>query len=836
MPNPTRCSSDSVRTQSTWARFSRTLPSSAVIWCQPSPPRASSRLRSCSSLTRNPRGGLAWKPMLMRWAMWGSVSFRRLDDLGQHAARGLRVQEGNARVADARARGVVDELQAAVAQRVERSVDVGDAVGDVVQPRPAGREEATDGAVGLQRPQQLHVAVADVEQDRLDALGLDDLAVGELQAVRLLVQRDRGVEVLDGDPDVVDVGEHAAPESSRRGLRAGAAAGAAPLAALPLAGPHRRGEPDVADRAAVLAGHDRVEPAALEDLVGEQLLGDALEQLAVLLDETPRGAVRFEGELALLLVADPAREVGQRVVRGRRLRRLVGAHRVVVDHRVGDLGDALEVVRRAGRDGAEDDLLGDAAAEEDGHLVDELVARLQVGVLVGKVDDVAQRPAARDDRDLVHAVDARQQLAAQRVPRLVEGDDAALVVVQRGRGLHAGDHALDRVVEVAPADRVAVAAGAEDRGLVADVREVGAGQAARLLGDEAEVDVLAQRLVAGVDLEDPLAPPHVGRRDEHLAVEAAGTQERRVELLDQVRRRHDDEPAARREAVHLDEELVERLLALGVVVGAALRADRVELVDEEDRRLVLAGLVEQAADSGGAEAGEHLDERRRRLREELRVGLVGDGLGQQRLAGAGRPVQQDALRDGRAEALELLRVAQELDDLAQLVLGLVDAGDLLPADLAVRLWLDLHRLRAGHHLQRAHEDVDDGAHEHDPDDATPVGGELLDPGRYGGERQRGSGHPLSIGAPAGGLPRLARRLNPSARTMSRTRRARATGARVSGWLRSTAAEAWRPSISSMPRRTAPARAKSRFAGSARPVAMAVPIRRRQRHGFAALTR
>ena len=64
---------------------------------------------------------------------------------------------------------------------------------------------------------------------------------------------------------------------------------------------------------------------------------------------------------------------------------------------------------------------------------------------------------------------------------------------------------------------------------------------------------------------------------------------------------------------------------------------------------VLARLVEQPPDARGAEAGEHLDERGRRLREELRAGLVGDGLGQQRLAGARRPVQQHALGHLRAE-------------------------------------------------------------------------------------------------------------------------------------------------------------------------------------------
>ncbi len=195
----------------------------------------------------------------------------------------------------------------------------------------------------------------------------------------------------------------------------------------------------------------------------------------------------LEGQVLLLLVADAPRQVGHRLgVDDRAAGGLGrGAHRVLVDHRVRDVGDAAQVVGRTGRDGAEHDLLGDAPAEQDGHLVDELVARLEVGVLVGEVHDVAQRPPAGHDRDLVHAVGRDQELAAQRVPGLVVGDDAALVVVERRRGLHAGDHALQRVVEVPGADGDAAAARAEDRRLVADVGQVGTGQAAGLLGHDA---------------------------------------------------------------------------------------------------------------------------------------------------------------------------------------------------------------------------------------------------------------------------------------------------------------------------------------------------------------
>ena len=210
-----------------------------------------------------------------------------------------------------------------------------------------------------------------------------------------------------------------------------------------------------------------------------------------------------------------------------------------------------------------------------------------------------------------------------------------------------------------------------------------------------------------------LAPRHVGRGDEDLAVEAARAQQRAVELLEQVRGGDHDEVVGRGEAVHLDQQLVEGLLALGVVVRAALAADGVDLVDEDDRRAVVAGDLEQPPDARRAEAGEHLDERGGRLRVEVRARLLRAGLGQQRLAGAGRAVQQDAARHLGAELLEARRVAQELDDLLELGLRLVGAGDLGPADRAAALGLDLRRLRPRHQAQRAPDEEDQQAHEDD---------------------------------------------------------------------------------------------------------------------------
>ena len=61
----------------------------------------------------------------------------------------------------------------------------------------------------------------------------------------------------------------------------------------------------------------------------------------------------------------------------------------------------------------------------------------------------------------------------------------------------------------------------------------------------------------------------------------------------------------------LDEELVERLLALVVSTaeaGTAVTTDGVDLIDEHDGWGVLLGLVEQVAHTASADTDEHLDE------------------------------------------------------------------------------------------------------------------------------------------------------------------------------------------------------------------------------------
>ena len=219
-----------------------------------------------------------------------------------------------------------------------------------------------------------------------------------------------------------------------------------------------------------------------------------------------------------------------------------------------------------------------------------------------------------------------------------------------------------------------------------------------------------------MNAQDPLAAQDIRVRHHDLTVEAARTQQGGIEHVGTVGGGDQDDALVRLEAVHLDQKLVERLLALVVAAaqaGAAMAADRVDLVDEDDAGGVLLALLEHVAHAAGADTHEHLDEVGTGNREEGDIGLASDGAGQKRLTGARRADQQHALGDLAAETLEFLRIAQEVDDLLQLRLGLIDAGHVVEGDAPLLFGQQLGlRLAEAHGLAAAALHL---PHEEDPD-------------------------------------------------------------------------------------------------------------------------
>ncbi len=90
--------------------------------------------------------------------------------------------------------------------------------------------------------------------------------------------------------------------------------------------------------------------------------------------------------------------------------------------------------------------------------------------------------------------------------------------------------------------------------------------------------------------------------------------------------------------------------------GAAMAADGVNFVNENDAGSILLALLEQVAHTASADADEHFDEVGAGNREEGNIGFASDGARQQRLARAWRADQKHALGNAAAQFLKLLRV------------------------------------------------------------------------------------------------------------------------------------------------------------------------------------
>ena len=116
-------------------------------------------------------------------------------------------------------------------------------------------------------------------------------------------------------------------------------------------------------------------------------------------------------------------------------------------------------------------------------------------------------------------------------------------------------------------------------------------------------------------LQDLFPALDIRQAHRDAAVEAPRPQQRVVQDVAAVRGRHHDDAAVALEAIHLRQDLVQRLLPLVVAAAharAALPADGVDLIDEHDAGRLLLGLFEDVAHTGGANPHEELDELRGR--------------------------------------------------------------------------------------------------------------------------------------------------------------------------------------------------------------------------------
>jgi hypothetical protein len=263
------------------------------------------------------------------------------------------------------------------------------------------------------------------------------------------------------------------------------------------------------------------------------------------------------------------------------------------------------------------------------------------------------------------------------MPRLMIRHHAPLAGIRQPWVHGPEHHFVQGLFEVGPVHLTVVVAGGAEGRLVAQVGQIRAAEAGGGAGQQGHVDVGAEVQWLGMDAQDPFTTLAIRQRHGHLPVEAPGAQQRGIQDIGPIGRRQHDHLLACIKAVHLDQELIERLLTFIVHIAHARPApasDGIQFIDEHDGRGRRFGLLEEIAHPARPHPDEHLHKLRGTEAEEGHARFPGDGPPQQRLARPRWPHQQHAARDPRPQRVVLLRMAQEVHLFLKVCLRVIGAG------------------------------------------------------------------------------------------------------------------------------------------------------------------
>jgi hypothetical protein len=162
-----------------------------------------------------------------------------------------------------------------------------------------------------------------------------------------------------------------------------------------------------------------------------------------------------------------------------------------------------------------------------------------------------------------------------------------------------------------------------------------------------------------MNLQNLLPTLDVRHINHDLAIESPRSEQRRIENIRAVGGGDQYHPFSGLETIHFNQKLVQCLLPFVMTTpqtGAAVAANGIDLIQEDDARSIFQTLREHIPHPGRSYPDEHLNEVRTGKRKERDIGFPGYRFGQKRLPGPGGTDQNYPLGDPSAQPLEFLRI------------------------------------------------------------------------------------------------------------------------------------------------------------------------------------
>src|SRR3989344_1623322 len=213
--------------------------------------------------------------------------------------------------------------------------------------------------------------------------------------------------------------------------------------------------------------------------------------------------------------------------------------------------------------------------------------------------------------------------------------------------------------------------------------EIGSGKTWRALGNMAQTDTRFKRLSFCMNLENRLTLFDIGKIQNNSPIKPTRAKKRGIENVGAIGRRYDNNLISRLKAVHLNKNLVERLLTLIVPAAktsTAMAPDRINLIDKNNRGSGFLCRAKQIPHARSADADKHLDKFRRRNMEKRHARLPRNCAGKKSLSGARRAHKENTARNPRANLKKFLRVLEKFNNLFKLFFCFVHPRNIFKGD------------------------------------------------------------------------------------------------------------------------------------------------------------
>ena len=233
-----------------------------------------------------------------------------------------------------------------------------------------------------------------------------------------------------------------------------------------------------------------------------------------------------------------------------------------------------------------------------------------------------------------------------------------------------------------------------------------------------QIDIIGQGLALRVHAQDCLAPLQIGSFNRNLSVKTARTQQCGIKNVGTVCRRDEDQVRGVVKAVHLNQQLVEGLIAFirtATITRTAVTTDRIDFIDEDNRGSNLLGAGYKITHTRSANTDIHLKEFRTCDREEGSFSFTRHCLRQQGLTRSRRTVEEHTSRNACTDLAELLGGNQELANFFKFLNGLVFTGHVSKGNVRALLVkvLGAALAKGTHHLGSAHAAHEEPEEPHD---------------------------------------------------------------------------------------------------------------------------